>query len=133
MPNLDELDRLEREATAGEWEAWPIDERDHYTKWGFGTVGGLSTDDMYELDAAFIVAARNSMRPLLTLLADMGGALEYLLQEAWANAEVHPRHTPGTCKQCDKAWDDSIAVLITWEKAKGNGETWYQRAKEGQA
>lgn len=46
-------------------------------------------------------------------------ALEKLLQEAWADADVHPRHGYGTCARCDKFWDDSIAALAAWDKWKG--------------
>ncbi len=50
------------------------------------------------------------------LLREVLAAFDSLLQETWANADVHPRCGYGTCDRCDKAWDVSIATITKLEQ-----------------
>ena len=70
MPNIDELDRLEKAATDDCFPTpWRVEELEIYARDGAHIGCCLESEEI----AAFIVAARNQLRPLLTLLADMGG------------------------------------------------------------
>jgi len=55
----------------------------------------------------------------LDIAQEMAEAHERLLQEAWIDADVHPRHGYGTCGRCDKFWDDSIEALRRWQAWEG--------------
>ena len=55
----------------------------------------------------------------LDIAEKMREVFEGLLQEAWADADVHPRHGYSSCERCDKFWDDSIAIHAKWDKWKG--------------
>ncbi len=91
--DLAELDRLEREATAGEWH------------WESSRLSRCSLEDR-----AFIVATRNSMRPLLTLVAQVAQELR---------CDRVKLSTSRNCLDAYRLPCSSCTALAAWKEAQG--------------